>query len=219
MHPDNSILNLSKKRPTSRLLISTNESTICIDISQIDILIKGNRNRVRIDETAGKLKIIGNDNHVEVRKSWMACEIEGDTNLFVLLQSEFQLKTNQGEGNYIPGFTGVNPAHIANRRVMIQEHFINFRMHSQKINKNTIKKYFNSLKKSTYNSECRECPICYDDIKAGDEVTSLFCFHLFHSACIEACLETTTKCPVCSLDLLRFIQGEIKKGSLVSEGN
>ena len=106
----------------------------------------------------------------------------------MLIQSEFQLKSNQGAGNYIPGFVGQNQPNGNNRRLMIQEHFINFRLHAQKINTSTIKKYFSSLKKSFYKSEPRECPICYDDIKEDDEVTSLFCFHLFHSPCIEACL-------------------------------
>ena len=50
-------------------------------------------------------------------------------------------------------------------------------------------------------------------------MTTLFCFHYFHSTCIEACLETTTKCPVCSLDLLRFIYGEVKNGNLISKDN
>jgi hypothetical protein len=52
-------------------------------------------------------------------------------------------------------------------------------------------------------------------MKAGDEVTSLFCFHLFHSSCIEACLETAVKCPVCSLDLLKVINEEIAVGNFV----
>lgn len=69
--------------------------------------------------------------------------------------------------------------------------------------------------RSVYNSEVRECSICYDDIKNGEEVTSLFCFHFFHSSCILACLETSVKCPVCSLDLLKVIGEEVKSGNLV----
>lgn len=47
-------------------------------------------------------------------------------------------------------------------------------------------------------------------------MTSLFCFHFFHSSCIEACLETAVKCPVCSLDLLKVINDEIKIGNFKS---
>lgn len=154
-----------------------------------------------------------------MKKSWISCEIAGDGNLFALVQSEFQLKAHQGNGNYVPGFLGENPAHVANRRLLMQERIINFRVNAQRINSHTIKKYWPNLRKSQYDSENRECPICYDDIKRGEEVTSLFCFHFFHSACIEACLETTTKCPVCSLDLLRYIHGEVKKGTLISQGS
>jgi hypothetical protein len=78
-----------------------------------------------------------------------------------------------------------------------------------------VKKLLPHLLKSLYNSDTRECSICYDEIKNGDEVTSLFCFHFFHSACIEACLETAVKCPVCSLDLLKVINDELKIGNLV----
>lgn len=78
--------------------------------------------------------------------------------------------------------------HQAQRRMVIQERIINFRVNTQRINSHTIKKYWHNLLKSQYNSETRECPICYDDMSKGEEVTSLFCFHLFHSACIEACL-------------------------------
>jgi hypothetical protein len=78
-----------------------------------------------------------------------------------------------------------------------------------------VKKLLPHLLKSSYNSAPRECSICYDEIKQGDEVTSLFCFHFFHSPCIEACLETAVKCPVCSLDLLKVINEEIKIGNFM----
>ena len=49
-------------------------------------------------------------------------------------------------------------------------------------------------------------------------MTSLFCFHLFHSACIETCLQTMVKCPVCSLDLLKHVSAEITSGVYVYRG-
>jgi hypothetical protein len=217
VHPNHSIINLSKKRPDQLVAILTNESTISIDSSQINLTINGNRNRIKVEDSAGKFALRGNENQVEIRKSWITCEIKGDGNLFGLVQSEFQLKEHKGEGNFVPGFLGQNPVQLGNRRILMQERIINFRVNTQRINTNTIKKYWPNLRKSPYDSESRECPICYDDIAKGEEVTSLFCFHLFHSACIEACLETTTKCPVCSLDLLRYIHTEIKSGSLISQ--
>jgi hypothetical protein len=99
---------------------------------------------------------------------------------------------------------------------MMNERILNMR-NALKQRSENVKKLLPHLLKSTYKSETRECSICYDDIKTGDEVTSLFCFHLFHSVCIIACLETAVKCPVCSLDLLKVISDEVKSGNFVQE--
>jgi len=41
---------------------------------------------------------------------------------------------------------------VANRRMLMQERIINFRINSQRINSHTIKKYWPSLLKSPYDS-------------------------------------------------------------------
>ena len=99
-------------------------------------------------------------------------------------------------------------------RGMRQHRIINMRINLRHRNE-SLRRLMPNLIKSIYASESRECPICYDDIKSGDTVLSLFCFHLFHAECIECCLETSTKCPVCSLDLLEFIYGKIREGSYI----
>lgn len=72
--PTHSIINISKRKP-NLLNIKTEESTITIDLSQINIVIKGDRNRIKVEDTAGKVKIQGDGNQVEIRKSWITCEI------------------------------------------------------------------------------------------------------------------------------------------------
>lgn len=71
-HPNNSIINLAKQKP-KMYTICTNESTITIDTSQLDITIKGNHNRIKFEDSAGKVKIKGKENQVEIRKSWISC--------------------------------------------------------------------------------------------------------------------------------------------------
>lgn len=168
VHPNHSIINLSKKKPDHIISLKTNESTITIDSSQINLKIKGNSNRIKVEDSAGKFTLKGNDNQVEIRKSWFTCEIRGDGNLFALIQSEFLLKEHKGDGNVVPGFLGQNPAQLGQRRLLMQERIINFRVNTQRINTHTIKKYWPNLRKSAYDSETRECPICYDDINKGD---------------------------------------------------
>ena len=73
--------------------------------------------------------------------------------------------------------------------------------------------------RSTYDSEPRECPICFDDMRKGDTVLSLFCFHMFHATCIECCLESSTKCPVCSLELMDHINGLLREGNLIKRND
>ncbi len=74
--------------------------------------------------------------------------------------------------------------------------------------KNRIKDFV----QSKYESEPKECSICYEDMVKGDIVTSLFCFHLFHFQCIEACLQTNTRCPVCNFDIVKHLIDEIQEG-------
>eukprot|EP00388_Colpodella_angusta_P004502 GDKJ01014779.1.p1 GENE.GDKJ01014779.1~~GDKJ01014779.1.p1 ORF type:complete len:220 (-),score=28.64 GDKJ01014779.1:533-1192(-) len=44
------------------------------------------------------------------------------------------------------------------------------------------------------------CPICFDDFNENDEVRRLFCFHPFHTACIDEWLsKTSCLCPICKI--------------------
>jgi hypothetical protein len=69
-----------------------------------------------------------------------------------LHQAEFQLRRHEGAGNYIPGIIGDNPVQAANRRMVMQERMINFRVNAAKANSTTIKKYWPNLIKSIYKS-------------------------------------------------------------------
>jgi len=54
-----------------------------------------------------------------------------------------------------------------NRRMMHQRIF-DLRINAMKTKRQSIKKYIPNLLKSKYNSEVRECTICYDNIKPDD---------------------------------------------------
>ena len=43
------------------------------------------------------------------------------------------------------------------------------------------------------------CIICLNDMKIGDNVTSLPCLHVFHTDCIKHWLESKNSCPICKL--------------------
>ena len=43
----------------------------------------------------------------------------------------------------------------------------------------------------------RQCTICLEDFRAGDDRTSLPCLHGFHSGCVNRWLSSNGSCPVC----------------------
>jgi len=43
----------------------------------------------------------------------------------------------------------------------------------------------------------QECCICREDIRPGDERTSLPCKHGFHTSCVNTWFSTKSSCPVC----------------------
>lgn len=59
----------------------------------------------------------------------------------------------------------------------------------------------NRLPKSKYNGQAHECSICWEVIKAGDEVTYLFCFHHYHARCCVAWLRKSVSCPICQINV------------------
>ena len=52
------------------------------------------------------------------------------------------------------------------------------------------------LKKKIENSSI-QCIICMEDFNVGDKVSTLPCFHVFHSNCIDKWLLKTHSCPIC----------------------
>lgn len=56
-----------------------------------------------------------------------------------------------------------------------------------------------------YQTDCGygECAICLADFAVGDECLQMPCAasHVYHAACIRACLERSVFCPLCRVDL------------------
>ena len=46
----------------------------------------------------------------------------------------------------------------------------------------------------------KNCVICLEDFKNGDETTTVPCFHIFHPICINKWFENHNKCPICNTE-------------------
>ena len=44
---------------------------------------------------------------------------------------------------------------------------------------------------------CASCAVCLEEYRSGDELTTLPCFHSFHSVCCRQWLQQSGTCPVC----------------------
>ncbi|CAE7846292.1 RNF167 [Symbiodinium microadriaticum] len=53
-----------------------------------------------------------------------------------------------------------------------------------------------------------ECALCLDEFAPGEKVTRLFCFHAFHSDCLEPWLRRSETCPTCKRHLLEDMEPE-----------
>ena len=47
----------------------------------------------------------------------------------------------------------------------------------------------------------KNCVICQEEFKKGDNYIILPCMHLFHSNCIKEWINVKNKCPICNLDV------------------
>lgn len=47
----------------------------------------------------------------------------------------------------------------------------------------------------------KQCSVCLDKFKKGEEVKMLPCHHMFHDGCIRPWFSSNTKCPNCRFDL------------------
>ena len=54
---------------------------------------------------------------------------------------------------------------------------------------------------SKLDPEKRNCVICLEDFKNGDNATVLPCIHMFHTPCIQNWLKTQNSCPICKFKL------------------
>jgi hypothetical protein len=54
-----------------------------------------------------------------------------------------------------------------------------------------------------YNGEPVTCTVCMEQIKNGDTVVNLPCFHQFHGKCIYKWLQNNENCPVCRTTLYK----------------
>ena len=51
--------------------------------------------------------------------------------------------------------------------------------------------------------DSRQCSICLEDFKTGDERKIMPCLHGFHSECVDKWLRTNGSCPICKHRLER----------------
>jgi hypothetical protein len=47
----------------------------------------------------------------------------------------------------------------------------------------------------------KPCPICLEELKLGDQVRTLVCFHTMHRTCVDEWLHINKNCPVCKTDI------------------
>jgi len=48
----------------------------------------------------------------------------------------------------------------------------------------------------------KSCAICMEELKEGEQVRSLPCFHIFHAEEIDKWLQTNSSCPICKTPLI-----------------
>jgi len=53
------------------------------------------------------------------------------------------------------------------------------------------------------------CMICLDDVRRGDTVRGLPCFHLFHAECVDAWLARSATCPRCRASVVDEVSGRV----------
>lgn len=60
---------------------------------------------------------------------------------------------------------------------------------------------FKVEKESQIPNDNKECMICMDEFKVGDELRRLPCLHVYHPDCIDKWLKTNPTCPICKSDV------------------
>lgn len=79
---------------------------------------------------------------------------------------------------------------------------------NQLINKRNISDISIFQMRYTWSKECGNnekenyCPVCLDELKIGDQVTTLPCAHTFHYTCVSDWLEQSEVCPLCRTNIV-----------------
>ena len=60
---------------------------------------------------------------------------------------------------------------------------------------------------SKLDPEKKNCVICLEDFKEGDDIIILPCIHVFHKTCITDWLQSHNDCPICKFELTRSSVG------------
>lgn len=63
-------------------------------------------------------------------------------------------------------------------------------------------KRFSWAKLGWKSSEQKECVVCLEQFKAGENLMQLPCGHSFHSGCLSPWLDSNSHCPCCRMDLV-----------------
>jgi Ring finger domain len=58
-----------------------------------------------------------------------------------------------------------------------------------------------NVEKELPSKDLRQCVICLDDFKSGDQRKTLPCLHGYHKACIDRALRNRAYCPLCNSGL------------------
>jgi len=68
--------------------------------------------------------------------------------------------------------------------------------------------------------EIKECSVCKEDFKEGDQALEMPCTHKFHDGCLTPWLKQHNSCPTCRFELVTDdIDYEKRKNSQINGGN
>ena len=55
--------------------------------------------------------------------------------------------------------------------------------------------------KGTVNDEDKQCMICLENYKIGDDIMTITCMHRYHRTCVAPWIASSPTCPVCKADV------------------
>ena len=66
---------------------------------------------------------------------------------------------------------------------------------------NIINSFPKSVIEDVNKLEEKQCIICLEDFKNGEEKTTIPCFHIYHPNCINKWLKAHNTCPICKTEI------------------